>query len=86
MTIALYQLAFIPGAKVMSCETIKVRRKDGRQNGDPEVSYVSDAGEYKKYYFLALRLYLDGIYRDPPPGVLPPEPQYEYEDDCCNIL
>ena len=72
----------------MSCETIKVQTMDERQRGNPEVSYVSIAGKAETRYILGLRLYLDGAYPDPPPGVLPPPPQIRttYDDDCCTIL
>ena len=70
----------------MSCETIKVRALDGYQDGNPEVVYVSDSGSYLKQYILGLRLYLDGVCADPPPGVLPPMPQIQNDDDNCTIL
>ena len=83
--ISLWSLALL-GAKVMSCETIKVRALDGYQNGNPEIVYVSDSGKFSKHFILGLRLYLDGDYTDPPPGVLPPKPQIQNDDDCCTIL
>ena len=70
----------------MSCETIKVRALDGYQNGNPEVTYVSDSAMWTKHYILGLRLYLDGNYADPLPGVLPPPPQVLEADDRCTIL
>ena len=74
------------GAKVMSCETVKIRALDGYQNGNPEIVYVSDSGDFSKHFILGLRLYLNGDYADPPPGVLPPKPQIQNDDDCCTIL
>ena len=70
----------------MSCETIKVRALNGYQNGHPEIVYVIDSGSYAKHFILGLRLYLDGDSADPPPGVLPPMPQIQNDDDCCIIL
>ena len=71
----------------MSCETIKVRVDDYRQKGNPEVTYVSVDGKGYCRYILGLRLFLDGAYREPPPGVLPAPPRIEAADDeCCTIL
>ena len=76
----------------MSCETIRVREGDDYQCGDPEVTYASDRGEYRRHFILGLRLYLDGEYPDPPPGVLPqrpggnPDEDGDVYEDCCAIL
>ena len=42
------------------------------------------AGRGKSAMF-ALRLYLDGVYNDPPPEVLPPPPEVQ-KQECCIIL
>ena len=73
---------------MVSFETIKVRALDGYQDGNPEVVYFSDSGSYSKHFITGLRLYLDGAYVDPPPGILPPTPQTQKNDDRsnCTIL
>ena len=73
----------------MSCETIKVREGDYHQNGEPEVTYASDSGDYRKHFIFGLRLFLDGHYQDPPAGILPQRRRDDDDEvykDCCTIL
>ena len=77
----------ITGAKIISAETVDIRTAGG-QNSDPEVTYTYASGKLTKGYIIALRLYLDGAYNDPPPETLPPVPQIQVtqESGCCVIL
>ena len=85
------------GAKVMSCETVKVRLLDGHQNGNPEVMHGTDVGRSNKYFVQGIRLYLDGYFPDPPMAPTPvatqqrptqqrPTETSTSDDDCCIIL
>ena len=71
----------------MSCETIKVRAQDDYMHGNPEGMYHADSGRERKSFILGLRLYLDGVYPDPP-GYhhTRPRPQQDQYEDCCVIL
>ena len=77
----------LSGAKMISAETVDIRTVGG-QNSDPEVTYTYASGKFIKGYIIALRLYLDGAYNDPPPEALPPVPQIQatQESGCCTIL
>ena len=77
----------LSGAKIISAETVDIRTAGG-QNSDPEVTYTYASGKFIKGYIIALRLYLDGAYNDPPPEALPPVPQIQatQESGCCTIL
>ena len=73
---SLILVIYFAGAKVLSCETVKVRLRDGMKNGirngDLEITMVSDTGSLKKHYGLALRLYLEGADNNPPMGAVIP--------------
>ena len=70
----------------MSCETVKIRLDDGLQDGNPEVTSVTDSGNFIKTFLIGLRLYLDGAYNDPPAEMLPPVPEVQGGDGCCTLL
>ena len=71
----------------MSCETAKIRLDDMAQNGNPEMMFSMNPGDSKTFQsaMFALRLYLDGVYDDPPPEVLPPPPEVQ-KPECCILL
>ena len=66
----------------MSCETVKIRLQDRSQNGNLEITMVSDIGSWKKHYVLALRLYLEGAYDEPPMRILPPTEEMRQNEGC----
>jgi len=78
------------GAKVISAETVAVRVRSGGQHGDPEVTMTYDSGERNEVILFVVRVFLDGVYRDPPPSALPQAPVNAVaatsEQDCCTIL
>ena len=82
----------ITAAKVLSCETVKVRLRDNHQRGNPEVMQGTDIGLANKYFVQGLRLYLDGYFPDPPMPQMPaaaqnrPTERPVSDDDCCIIL
>ena len=71
----------------MSCETAKIRLDDMVQDGNPETMFSMNPGDSRTFQsvMFALRLYLDGVYNDPPPEVLPPPPEVQ-KQECCIIL
>lgn len=76
------------GARVLSAETVTVRVLGGHQHGNPEVTYTYNHPNRPEQHLYVLRVYLDGIYQEPPPSVLPAPPlmQQSNNDDCCVIL
>ena len=77
----------VTGVRVLSAETVPVRIYTGNQNSDPERTYTYNAGNRSEHYLYVMRLYLDGMYSEPPANVLPPLPVVQQSDsDCCAIL
>ncbi len=52
----------------------------------PESPFSTSGGKFGTSWVLGLRVFLDGVYHDPPAEVLPPIPAMQPADDCCNIL
>ena len=72
---------------MLSAETVPIRMYSGGQYGDTESTYTYNRGERGEYWLMVLRVFLDGIYQDPPPEALPPVPAIQQgSDDCCTIL
>ncbi len=64
-----------------------VRMFSGNQWGDTEQTYTYNRGERSERWIIVIRVFLDGVYQDPPPEVLPPMPQIQASDnECCTIL
>ena len=59
----------------MSCETVAVRYRTG--GGNPETTYTWNYGNASEFMIFVVRIYMDGIYQDPPPEMLPPMPQMQ---------
>lgn len=75
------------GARVVSAETVPVRMYTGNQHGNTEQTYTYNRGERNEYWLIVIRIFLDGVYNDPPPEVLPPLPTIAPGgDECCTIL
>lgn len=75
----------IKGARIISCETVTVRYRTG--GGNPETTYTWNYGNASEFMVYAIRIYMDGIYQDPPPNMLPPiPPMSQASSDCCTIL
>ena len=74
----IFNIIFL-GAKVLSGEVVKIKKG----NEDPEVMETTQNNRVRQKFLLALRLYLDGVYRDSPPGVLPAPPEVQEE---CVVL
>ena len=72
-------MLFFLGAKVLSGEVVKIRKG----NEDPEAMETTEDNRIRQKFLLALRLYLDGVYRDAPPEVLPASSEVQEE---CVIL
>ena len=72
-------MLFFLGAKVLSGEVVKIRKG----NEDPEAMETTEDNRIRQKFLLALRLYLDGVYRDAPPEVLPAPSEVQEE---CVIL
>ena len=72
---------------MIACETAKIRLDDMAQDGNPETMFSRNPGASRTWQsaMFALRLYLDGVYNDPPPEVLPPPPEVQ-KQECCTIL
>lgn len=100
--VLLVVLIFIPvyniiGARVISAETVPVRMYTGGQHGDSEITFTYNPRDHEtnhgEFWLIVLRVFLDGVYNDPPPEVLPPEaaPRTQAEgasqdECCCNIM
>ena len=71
----------------MSAETVTVRMYSGHQHLNPEQTYTWEPGERMEHHLYVLRVYMDGIPREPPPAALPPPPVIQSSgDDCCTLL
>lgn len=76
----------LTGARILSVETAAMRlRTGGEAIHGVEASFTYNRSERNEYWIFVFRLYLDGYYRDPPPGLLPAPPNITV-DDCCIIL
>ena len=72
---------------MLSAETVPVRMYSGNQYGNTEQTYTYNRGERSEYWLIVIRVFLDGVYNDPPPETLPPLPEIQQaESDCCTIL
>ena len=76
----------VAGAKVVSAETVPLRRGVSFQF-DPDVS-LHVKGTTIGQELMVLRVFLDGYYSEPPPEVLPPVPVIgpAVNDECCTLL
>ncbi|CAG0880324.1 unnamed protein product [Darwinula stevensoni] len=90
----------VTGAKLISAETSVMRMHSGgeREKMGPEATHASDSGREAvrftprvsrqgvvEHWIYVIRLYLDGDYQEPDPGLLPPVPPIR-DDSCCGIL
>ena len=67
------------GAKFLSGEVVQIKK--GNEN--PEVMETTQDNRIRQKFLFALRLYLNGVYRDTPPEALPAPPEIQEE---CVIL
>lgn len=81
-----YILIFALGADVINAETSALRlRTGGERKHGPEASFTYNTAESSEYFIFIVRLYLNGIFKEPPAEMLPPLPELQ-KQDCCNIL
>ncbi|KAK8781548.1 hypothetical protein V5799_017111 [Amblyomma americanum] len=74
------------GARVLSCETIAMRLFIGGEAcAGIESSFTFNSGKQNEYWIFVLRVYLDGVYQEPPQEALPPVPEV-CDDERCAIL
>ena len=69
-------MSYFLGAKVLSGELVKIRKS----KEDPEVMETNEDNRIRQRFLLAIRLYLDGDYRDPPPEGL--SASSEVQEEC----
>lgn len=74
-------MIFPLGADVINAETAALRLK----SGGPENTFTYNAGESSYYFLFIVRLYLNGIFEEPPAEMLPPLPEPQ-KQVCCHIL
>ncbi len=77
------------GARVLSAETVAVRKYSDGQQGNSETTFTFNrGGDWRSYFLIVLRVYLDGVYQEPPAEVLPPLPTFKQreEEDCCTLI
>ncbi|XP_066270908.1 uncharacterized protein [Branchiostoma lanceolatum] len=67
------------GANVIFAETVAIKIMSAWSNRPPaayaEESMAYDSAKHGEIYLNILRIYLDGMYQEPPPQMLPPMPQ-----------
>lgn len=55
----------------------------GERKQGSEATFTYNMGEKNEYWMFVIRLYLDGLYKEPPPQMLPALPVLE--KPCCNV-
>lgn len=74
------------GARVLSAETAALRiMTGGEAKYGTEASFTYNQAEKDEYWIFVIRLYLNGVYKEPPQEMLPPLPEIENQN-CCVIL
>lgn len=72
--------------QIVSAETVPVRMFTGNQYGNHEITYTWNRGEQKEVWLLVLRIFLNGIYSDPPPDMLVPISTKDIKPSaCCTV-
>ncbi len=82
---------------MLSAETVPIQlspqgfgQTSGALNVQPEVPFSYKGGKHGASWLIGLRVFLDGVYQDPPPEVLPPVPAMGQAQPinlcCCTIL
>ncbi|XP_035685001.1 uncharacterized protein LOC118421664 [Branchiostoma floridae] len=81
----------LTGVNVVSAETISIRMHYGRisdEGADTTLTYHRT--DHGSYFLTAFRIYIDGVYEEPSPDLLPPPPdESEFSMDdfgCCNVM
>ena len=97
----LYNHIPLPGARVLSAETVPMQLMPaqmkplaipagGGLTAQPEFPYSYHGGKHGASWLIGIRVFLDGIYQDPPPEALPPVPVMAQAAPvnlcCCAIL
>ena len=77
------------GARVLSAESVPIwmmNRSGGIVQTQPDSPYSTTGGRWGSNWLIGLRVFVDGVYQDPPPEALPPVPAVQPGENCCNIL
>lgn len=68
-------LNFFKGSRVLSAETTTYRvMSGGEKNQGSEASFSYNVANETYCWMFVMRLYIDGIYKEPPPEMLPAVP------------
>ncbi len=69
-----------PGARAISVETVPIRMRSGNQQG-LDATYTVKYDHGNEHWLYVFRVFLDGIYSEPPAEALPPLPQVQIQSD-----
>ncbi|XP_066293714.1 uncharacterized protein [Branchiostoma lanceolatum] len=81
----------LTGVNIVSAETISIRMHYGRISDEgAETTLTYHRTDHGSYFLTAFRIYIDGVYEEPSPDLLPPPPdESEFSMDdfgCCNVM
>ena len=86
-------LLSVTGAKVVAAETVTMQVQGvyaSAANCEETYTLSSGSSKMSKAYIVVLRLYLDGVYPEPDPSLLPPPPTVIQpaggNSGCCTLI